>query len=93
MRNISRLERICNIFICIPICGEYLVKDYDLNGDVTTTKYYQLYIYNKAYNPTGDSIWIDNKTGHPTGSNYNYLFKIKAKADTTNLTLMLIRLE
>lgn len=68
-----------------PICGEYLVKDYD-NNDNELTDYYSFYIYNKSYNPTGDSIWIDNITGHPTGSNYPFVFKIKTKADTVNLT-------
>jgi len=69
-----------------PICGEYLVKDYDEAGTVTENDY-ALYIYNKAYNPTGDSIWIDNSAGHPSGSNnYLYKFKIKTKADTVNLT-------
>ena len=77
-----------------PICGEYYVYDYEENGDILLdeagdpTKAYILYIYNKAYNPTKDSIWLDNKIGHPSGAviEYPYKYKIKCKADTNNLT-------
>ena len=71
-----------------PVCGEYMVKDYDV-GDMSTPirGQYHLYIYNKSFNPTKDSIWIDNKSGHPAGTdNYPYKYKVKAKADTVNLT-------
>ncbi len=74
-----------------PICGEYLVRDFGFNADVTTdapvNDWYHIYLYNKSYNPTKDSIWIDNKSGHPTGgATYNFKYKIKCKADTVNLS-------
>lgn len=72
-----------------PVCGEYYVRDYDpVNDTVPKSSFYLFYIYNKAYNPTGDSVYLDNFTGHPaTGQNvYEYRFKIKAKADLKNLT-------
>lgn len=78
-----------------PIAGEWYVTDYDENGDVLTdnggTEFdpYILYIYNKAYNPTQDSIWVDNRLGHSSGGSaddYEYRFKIKCKADKTNYT-------
>lgn len=70
-----------------PISGEYYVRDFDINTDTLVTDWYQLYIYNKSFNPTKDSIWIDNRTGHPAGvSDYGYKFKIKCKADTNNLS-------
>ena len=71
-----------------PISGEYYVRDFDSNTDTLVTDWYKLYIYNTAYNPNGDSVWIDNKAGNPnTGfSNYPYVFKIRTKADTVNLT-------
>ncbi len=77
-----------------PIAGEWYVTDYDENGDILADggdEYppYILYIYNKAYNPTQDSIWIDNRTGHPSGGsgdNYEFRFKIKCKADKDNFT-------
>ncbi len=70
-----------------PVCGEYYVIDYNANDmSDTITEAYYLYIYNKSYNPTGDSIWIDNNTGHPAGGDpYSYKYKIKCKADTENL--------
>lgn len=78
-----------------PVSGEYIVYDYDAEtGDTLRSDdgvvygSYPLYIYNKSYNPTGDSIWIDNRTGHPGGAlvEYPYKFKIKAKADLSNLS-------
>jgi hypothetical protein len=78
-----------------PVCGEYLVKDYNaLTDSLLTEDAYSLYIYNKSYNPTGDSIWIDNATGHPSGAPtpYNYKYKVKCKADLTNLTFDCIKL-
>lgn len=81
-----------------PVVGEYYVTDYHEDGTVLTyensdgetieTRPYSLYIYNKSYNPTGDSIWLDNKIGHPTTSTdvFPYRYKIKLSADTTNLT-------
>lgn len=74
-----------------PICGEWYVLDYDgITGDTIvlsgqTMKPYSLYIYNKAYNPTKDSIWIDN-TGHAADDGYNNAYKIKCKADIANLS-------
>jgi len=77
-----------------PVSGEYIVVDYDENGDSllddggNTFGDYSLFIFNKAYNPTGDSIWIDNYTSHPSNSQqaYPYKFKIKAKANLNTLT-------
>lgn len=71
-----------------PISGEYYVMDYDGVADTLTSSPYILYIYNKAYNPTKDSIWVDNYTGHPTGglTEYAYKFKIKCKANMSSLT-------
>lgn len=73
-----------------PICGDYYVTDYDFEtGEPIENQIgYPLYIYNKAYNPNGDSIWVDNYTGHPSGGTieYGYKFKIKCKADLQNLT-------
>jgi len=70
-----------------PICGEYIVKDYNMTMDTVVNESYHIYIYNKAYNPTGDSIWVDNRSGHPAGvGSYDYKYKIKCKADTINLT-------
>jgi hypothetical protein len=71
-----------------PVCGEYMVKDYEMNSDSIITETYHFYIYNRAYNPTGDSIWLDNRAGHPatTTVKYPFKFKVKAKADTVNLT-------
>ncbi len=71
-----------------PVCGEYYVRDFDPNTDTLVTDWYKLYIYNTAFNPTKDSVWIDNSAGHPnTGLDvYPYKFKIRAKADTVNLT-------
>lgn len=70
-----------------PICGEYIVNDYNMTMDSIERGSYHLYIYNKAYNPTKDSIWVDNRAGHPAGTdNYPYKYKIKCKADTVNLT-------
>ncbi|MBN2662235.1 MAG: hypothetical protein JXR68_01185 [Bacteroidales bacterium] len=72
-----------------PICGEYYVQDYDMNTDtvIADGEWYILYIYNKSYNPTKDSIWIDSRLGHPAGvSDYAFKYKIKCKADTVNLS-------
>ena len=71
-----------------PVCGEYYVRDFDPNTDTLVTDWYKLYIYNTSYNPTGDSVWVDNYSGHPaTGQTvYPYRFKIRTKADTINLT-------
>lgn len=71
-----------------PISGEYYVRDFDAAGDTLLQDWYQLYIYNKSYNPTGDSIWIDNSAGHPVGGavDYAYKFKIKAKANLVDFT-------
>ena len=73
-----------------PVSGEYYVRDYDITtGDVITdTNPYSLYIYNKAFNPTEDSIWVDNRSGHPaTGAtSYTYKFKIKTRADLNALS-------
>lgn len=70
-----------------PVCGEFLIKEYDPVVDtVISDEYSQFYIYNKSYNPTGDSIWLDNWTGHPTNQVYPFRFKIKTKADTLNYT-------
>ncbi len=64
-----------------PVAGEYYVRDY---ADDDTSDFYLLHIYNKSFNPTKDSIWIDNMA-HPTGSGYVYKYKIKCKTDTVNL--------
>ncbi|MCD4792472.1 MAG: hypothetical protein K8R54_04505 [Bacteroidales bacterium] len=79
-----------------PVSGEYYVYDYEENGDRLLIEdggdpfdAYSLYIYNKSYNPTKDSIWVDNRTGHPTGGGsveYPFKYKIKCKADTVNLS-------
>ncbi|MBN2891959.1 MAG: hypothetical protein JXL97_08840 [Bacteroidales bacterium] len=74
-----------------PICGEYMVRDFESNDDLLAddpyNDWYHIYIYNKSYNPTHDSIWIDNRTGHPvTGPTYNFKYKIKCKADTIALS-------
>ncbi len=70
-----------------PICGEYYVSDYDPEtGNMIDSTYYILYIYNKAYNPTKDSIWIDNRLGHSSTTDYTWKYKIKVKADTNNLS-------
>jgi len=71
-----------------PVSGEYYVRDFDFNADTLVVDWYKLYIYNKANNPTGDSIWIDNASGHPVGGSvsYSYKYKIKTKADLTNLS-------
>ncbi len=76
-----------------PVCGDYYVNDYmvDANGNITSELVkedydnYGLYIYNKSFNPTRDSIWIDN-TSHSATANYANAYKIKLKADTVNLT-------
>ena len=69
-----------------PVSGEYYVRDFYANDSVSD--WYKIYIYNKSYNPTGDSVWIDNITGHPTGGtdDYPYKFKIKTRADLDNLS-------
>lgn len=69
-----------------PLSGEWYVNDYYPNDSVSEP--YLLYIYNKSYNPTGDSLWIDNRTGHPTviSGGYPFSFKIKAKANLVDLT-------
>ncbi len=71
-----------------PVCGEYMVQDYDITTNDVINETYHFYIYNRAYNPTGDSIWLDNRTGHPSNTlvQYPYKYKVKAKADTVNLT-------
>lgn len=71
-----------------PVSGNYYVRDFDFDTDTVVTKWYNLYIYNKSYNPTKDSIWIDNRIGHSTtGADiYDFLFKIKTKADLSNLS-------
>lgn len=70
-----------------PICGEYYVRDFDANTDTIVEDWYVLYIYNKSYNPTKDSMWIDNRIGHPSlVSTYDYKYKIKCKVDTINLS-------
>jgi len=72
-----------------PVCGEYYVQDYDVDTDtvIADGEWYVLYIYNKSYNPTKDSIWIDSRLGHPAGvSDYNYKYKIKCSTDTVALT-------
>lgn len=76
-----------------PISGEYYVRDFDINNDTIVEDWYKLYIYNKANNPTGDSIWIDNFSGHPsTGAEtYDYRYKIKTKADLQNLSFNCIK--
>jgi hypothetical protein len=76
-----------------PVNGEYYVRDFDFDTDTLVTNWYKLYIYNKANNPTGDSIWVDNKSGHSTTGLdiYQYLFKIKAKADMNNLSFDVTR--
>jgi hypothetical protein len=76
-----------------PVSGEYYVRDFDMNTDTVVTELYKLYIYNKANNPTGDSIWVDNRNGHPnTGINiYQFPYKIKAKADMTNLSFNVVQ--
>lgn len=68
-----------------PISGEYIVNDYDIETGEVIYGPYTLYIYNKSFNPTKDSIWIDNRSGHGT-SDYANKYKIKAKADTVALT-------
>lgn len=77
-----------------PICGEYMVRDFKINDDLQNDDpnedWYILYIYNKSYNPTKDSIWIDNATGHAGVSSYNEKFKIKCKADTVNLSFDIV---
>ncbi len=73
-----------------PISGEWYVVDYDENGDtLEDTKPYILYIYNKSYNPTKDSMWIDNRVGHPgggTSDDYEFRYKVKVKANMSDLT-------
>jgi len=77
-----------------PLSGEWYVTDYDMSGNNayldnnSAPIYYILYIYNKANNPTKDSIWIDNYTGHPSNMSvaYPYRFKIKTKADMNSLS-------
>lgn len=71
-----------------PVSGEYFVRDFDMNTNAVVTDWYKIYIYNKSFNPTGDSVWIDNRTGHPTGGteDYNYKFKIKTRADLDALS-------
>ncbi len=73
-----------------PLAGEWYVNDYDTTGAaISDSVPYILYIYNKSYNPTGDSIWIDNKTGHPSGgagASYKFRFRIKNKANMTAYT-------
>ncbi len=69
-----------------PVSGDWYVNDYmlDANGaDSAITEPYSLYIYNKAYNPTKDSVWIDSNSGHPL---YESLYKIKCKANIEGLT-------
>lgn len=77
-----------------PLAGEWYVVDYDQAGDSLTNisgdlfPPYILYIYNKSYNPTGDSIWIDNRTGHVSGGSgdtYEYRYKIKCVGNTETL--------
>jgi len=75
-----------------PVCGEYYVYDYDaatmlpiLNTDDVAI-HYNVYIYNKSYNPNKDSIWIDN-TEHTKDDGYEGVpFKIKNRVDLTNKT-------
>ncbi|MEA2043716.1 MAG: lipid-binding protein [Bacteroidota bacterium] len=71
-----------------PVSGEYIVNDYTDTGDLMDEAYgsYTIYIYNKANNEAdgSDSIWIDNKVGHGA-SNYAFKYKIKSKADMSNL--------
>jgi len=72
-----------------PVCGAYYVSDYDYvtKLPIKNQTNYELYIFNKSYNPTKDSIWIDNYSGHSDGLViYPYKFKIKTKADLTNLS-------
>lgn len=69
-----------------PISGEYYVQDYNYDTDsIESDDYYKIYIYNKAYNPTGDSIWIDNRSFHGSSS-YQYKYKIKTRANLDNLS-------
>jgi len=74
-----------------PICGNYLVKNYDnVTGEVIYD-WYELFIFNKSYNPSKDSIWIDNITGLTGVEDYDYKFKVKAKADTINYTFNVVK--
>ncbi len=71
-----------------PICGEYYVRDYEANGTelgALKNDWYLIYIYNKSYNPTKDSIWINN-IEHIEEDLYesSYYYRIKTKADTVN---------
>jgi len=72
-----------------PISGDWYVEDFytDVAGNDSVIGPYALYIYNKSYNPSKDSIWIDNATGHPTGGAvYDSKFKIKCRTDLTALS-------
>ena len=76
-----------------PMCGEYYVLDYDaltgdtlLDADGDPGTPYLFYIYNKSYNPTHDSIWLDNDSYHPATQGYEYEYRIKCKADMTTLS-------
>lgn len=83
-----------------PLSGEWYVTDYDLSGNNAYLDnnsdpiYYILYIYNKANNPTKDSIWIDNYTGHPSNgtATYPYRFKIKTKTDMNNFSFDCVKI-
>jgi len=78
-----------------PVCGEYYVRDFNPTGSFTEADlvsenydWYKIYIYNKSYNPTGDSMWIDNSDHNPKEDKYieGLMYKIKNKVDTVNKT-------
>jgi len=77
-----------------PVSGEYYVRDFDFDADTLLEDWYKIYIYNKSYNPTKDSVWIDNVTGHPsTGTDkYEYSFKVKTKINKDALSFNGVKL-
>lgn len=74
-----------------PVCGNYLVQNYDYETGDVLFEWYEMFLYNKSYNPTKDSIWIDNYTGLNGNDDYKYKFKVKAKADTINYTFDVVK--